>query len=155
MGKFCIYTQILHGNTLFLGKFTHLDIFLHDRRSWRSRQISSLEDIINIKLIDCWGRRRARGPPVPHHFPEICSGFLLFWKWHDCYWYKSRLLPLLQTKLMIIIAGNHPHHWVWLHTELLAIADLGRKVNHTEKNNRKAQFLIFFRRFRLAAVAWW
>ena len=71
--KFC------RGMHCFLEKFTQLEKFLHDGRSWRSRQISSLEDIINIKLIDCWGRRRARGPPVPHHFPEICSGFWMTW----------------------------------------------------------------------------
>ena len=34
--KFCKETRC------FLEKFTQLEIFLHDRRSWRSRQISSL-----------------------------------------------------------------------------------------------------------------
>ena len=47
MGKFHTHTQILQGNTLFSGKFTQLEIFLHDRRSRRSRQISSL--IVHLK----------------------------------------------------------------------------------------------------------
>ena len=52
MGKFRIYTQILHGNAFFQEKITQLEIFLHDRRSWRSRQISSLViDVSHLYII--------------------------------------------------------------------------------------------------------
>ena len=42
MSKFHIFTQILQGNALFSGKITQQETILHDRRSRRSRLISSL-----------------------------------------------------------------------------------------------------------------
>ena len=42
MSKFFIFTPILQGNALFSGKITQQETILHDRRSRRSRLISSL-----------------------------------------------------------------------------------------------------------------
>ena len=51
MSKFHISMQILQGNALFSGKITQLETILHDRRSRRSRLISSLADISSINVI--------------------------------------------------------------------------------------------------------
>ena len=48
--NFIFSTQILQGSALFSGNFTQQENFLHDCRSWRSQQISSLLEAFGFKI---------------------------------------------------------------------------------------------------------